>query len=409
MIFFKKFYDITDTDTGGGDTAIAEKTETKEAPISFAAEMAKSGSRATNGNEAAKPIVNTENKEETKTDIKATPDATSNEPLPTAKATTESPAKTEPAKATPPPIAEVPKQAQSWQEVLKSQPNEVFKELGFDDESVDILNEIKDYKDKGFFKQFLTALKDGNANEYVKEWNTDYSKMSAEEVMRHQLQAEYPKAKPAALNALYEDEIVNKYNLDSEDEDLSAKGRLLLEAKADKYRDTLIANQQTKLAPRPPEAKAPPVDNSAAEQAQEYEAYKNKISSDPYYKDLNASNEIVLGKGENKVTLPVAAQELSDLVLDYGKFSKALWKRDENDNLVPDVEKQILVAAVAKYGKDFLIDIAKKYKSLGGKAVAESIENAKQPNTPIVPHNLVIASNLAEGMAKGGMKVTGAM
>jgi len=422
MIFLKKFYEPNEADAGGGaETAIAEKVETQtkegEKPLSFAEAMASKGARTNNNdNKVEKPVVNTEKKEEPK------PAEGSNEKVETTATTTEAEKakpesltqKVEETLATKPPIAEQPKPIQSLQEVLKSQqPNVVLKELGFDDETVEILNEVKDYKDKAFFKGFLQSLKDGNANDYLKEWTTDYSKMSPEDVMRHQLRAEYPKASDKALNALYEDEIVNKYNLDSEDDDLKEKGQLLLEAKADRYRDTLIANQSTKLAPKPPEPKAEiAVDNSAAEEAaKEFEAYKNKISSDPYYKSLTTSNEIVLGKGKDEFKYPVAADELSDLLFDSEKWSKSLLKPTEDGSatFVPDVEKQMLIAAVAKYGKDFLTKIAQHYKSLGGKAAIEPIDNAKPVNQNTPSNTEYKPNSLVEGMAKGGVKVTGMM
>lgn len=428
-MFIKKFYSPDGADAAGGDTdtaVIDTKPETvaevKEKPLSFAEQMAKGGSKVTGDTpqktdkKVETPIVNTEIKEEPKLPAKDVPPVETTTELQDAetKAKPEPQAqKPEETLATKPPIAEQPKPTQSLQEVLKSQqPNDVLKELGFDDKMVEIINELKDYDKKDFFSQFLKALKGGNANDYVKEWNTDYSKMSAEDVMRHQLRVEYPKASEKALNALYEDEVTNKYNLNSEDDELSEKGKLLLEAKADKYRDSLIENQKLKLAPTPPEPKAPVVDNSAAEKAQqEVEAYKNKITTDPYFKDLNASNEIVLGKGKDEFKYPVDATELSDLLFDGEKWSKSLLKPTEDGSatFVPDVKKQMLIAAVAKYGEDFFDKYAKHYKSLGGKAAIEPLNNAKPPDTQNVSLTEVKPQNLAEGMAKGGVKVTAAM
>ena len=419
-MFIRKFYDIAVADSGGGGEAEvleapAETKEVKEIKVpTFAEAMAKNGNRTNKiDSQPTKAIVNTEKKEEPKKEAEVTPAETATELQTQEKAKPESQSQeVEKTLATKPPIAEQPKQTQSLQEVLKSQqPNVVLKELGFDDETVEILNDVKDYKDKAFFKGFLKSLKDGNANDYLKEWTTDYSKMSPEDVMRHQLQAEYPKASPKALNALYEDEIVNKYNLDSSDTDLSEKGRLLLEAKADRYRDTLIANQTSKLAPKPPEPKAEVVDNSAAEAAKEFEAYKTKISSDPYYKDISASNEIVLGKGKDEYKYHVDANELSDLLFDSEKWSKSLLKPTEDGSatFVPDVKKQMLIAAVAKYGEDFFDKHAKFYKSLGGKAAIEPLDNAKPPDTQNVSNTEAQPNSLVEGMAKGGRRVTGAM
>ncbi len=431
MFTLRKFYNAGVADAGGGaETEVLDKPEVKDAAVieekkeekpSLVEAMAKGGTRILNGEQiktdkkGETPIVNTEKKEEPKltaTEEKQVETTAPTDAAPEAKPETPKQEVKE-TLAEKLPIAEQSKPLEkSLQEVLKSQqPDNVLKELGFDDEMVDIINDVKDYKDKKFFKGFLQSLKDGNANEYLREWNTDYSKMSAEDVMRHQLRLEYPKASEKALDALYEDEIVNRYNLDSDDTVLSEKGKLLLEAKADKYRDSLIENQQSKLAPKPPEPKTPVVDNTAAEKAQqEFEAYKNKISSDPYYKELTTSNEFVLGKGADKFTYPVNSKELSDVIFDGEQWSKSLLKpaEDGSKEFVPDVEKQLLIGIVAKYGTNFLDEIAKHFKSRGGKAVTDSIENARVKENQTLSNTEAKSESLAEEMGKKGRLVTGA-
>lgn len=90
------------------------------------------------------------------------------------------------------------------QEVLKSQqPDAVLKALGLSDKEIGLLNELKGFDKVDYFANFVREWKaNGNVNGYLKELTTDYGKMSAEDLMRHQLQAEYPKATPQQLEAL---------------------------------------------------------------------------------------------------------------------------------------------------------------------------------------------------------------
>ena len=134
-----------------------------------------------------------------------------------------------------PPIEETKKTDLNWQEVLRNQqPDTVLKELGFDDKMVSFLKDTKELDPKmiNFFHHWKV---NGNINEYLKELNTDYENMTSEEVMRHQLRREYPKASEKALNALYKKEIVEAYKLDPDNytEEEVEMGKLLLEAKAD--------------------------------------------------------------------------------------------------------------------------------------------------------------------------------
>lgn len=396
-----KFYDAAVAEVSGGNAepVVAEQpvketiaTETKnEAPKIEASKARKvnAGELTSTKKDSTveKPIVNTEKKEEPKLPAQEQQkvETTAQTPEAETKANPE-PQKQEVEKtlATSPQIVEAPKPTQSLQEVLKGQqPDNVLKELGFDDDKVKFISKLKDLDPK--MVAFLNVWENkGDVEGYLKEMATDYSKMSPEDVMRHQLREEYPKATDQQLNALYKKKIVEAYNLDSEDEDLAAEGKMLLDAESDKFRDKFAARQQEKLLPKAPEPKAEVVDNSAAEaQQKETEAYKNKISSDQFYKDLTTSNEIILGKGEDKFKYPINSKELSDMMFDGDLWAKSLLKpaEDGSATFVPDVEKQILIAAVAKYGKDIFTKMSQHYKSLGGKAAIEPIENAKQTTT----------------------------
>ena len=75
---------------------------------------------------------------------------------------------------------------------------------------------------------------------------------------------------------------------------------------------------------------------------------------------------------------------------------------DGSKTFNPKAEHQMLVAAVAKYGKQFLNEYAKHYKSLGGKSAIAPIDNAKEVDTTVTSTPEAAPKNAAEAMARGG-------
>lgn len=301
-------------------------------------------------------------------------------------------------------VAEPAKQP-TLQEVLKSQqPDTVLKALGLSDKEVAFLNELKGFENIDYFSRFVSEWKaNGNVNGFLKELTTDYTKMSAEDVMRHQIQLDYPKATPQQIEALYKKEVVKAYSLDSDDEDEVNEGKALLEAKADKYRDTLIEKQKGYLMPAVPEKQPAQPDPQVIAQQQEFERISNEIKNDPYTRNVIQSNKIELGEG---FSYPINSAEVIDLVINGDSSGELMFNKTVDANgsetYTPKVEHQILVACVQKYGKSFLDAYAAHYKSLGGKLVTDPIENAKQPDGTSAAPAENIPTSIAGLMAKQG-------
>lgn len=310
--------------------------------------------------------------------------------------------------------AEIPEQiekdsdkVQDWQTTIKNQqPDEVLKALGFDSKVAEFLKELKDVDPKvvGLLNHYKNG---GDLKEYLNEVSKDFSSMAAEDVMRHQLRLDYPKATDAQLEALYKKEIVEKYNLNSYDEDEQNEGKLLLEAKADKYREDLAKMQADKIIPA--------FDNSKAEQerlAQEKanEEYSkmivNSFNENPYTKEVLSKNAITIGEGDDKFSFPVDAKEVADIALYGDKTGELMFEKTKDSNgqeiYTPKSQHQLLVATVNKYGEKFITELAKHYKSLGSKAAIAPIDNAR----PVENRNASSASpeptTLAGAMAKYG-------
>ena len=279
----RKFYDMEAPDAASG---VPEQQQTENAQPSIAELMARHGTKSIGSDEGIpEPIsVSKQNSKE----------AEAEDESPVAPTKGETKAEAEPDKAKEEKESEVPEQIekdsddiQDWQTTIKNQqPEEVLKALGFDSKVAEFLKELKDVDPKvvGLLNHYKNG---GDLKEYLNEMSKDFSSMSAEDVMRHQLRLDYPKATDAQLEVLYKKEIVEKYNLNSYDEDEQNEGKLLLEAKADKYREDLAKMQADKVIPA--------FDNSKddqerlAEQKANEEHIKlivNSFNENPYTKDV---------------------------------------------------------------------------------------------------------------------------
>ena len=421
MVYIKKFYDVAIGEPAGGETATLEQqpnTEVKEtiAPKeSIAAIMAKQGVKTTNDSPAKQPIVNKEKKEAPVEAKNEKVETTTTSKAETAKP--ESQSQTEKTEVTESkPIAQTVATEKSLQEVLKSQqPNDVLKELGYDDKTVQFFNKLGKFEKRDFFFNLLNEWENkGDLKSYLSELTTDYSKMTPEEVMRHQLSEDYSTNDQKTLDALFKNKIIKAYNLDSDDPEEVEEGKLLLNAEANKYRPTLMQRQQSKLFPPVPEPPPPVVDNSAKEAEKSFEAYKSTVLTDPYFQKIAEKKQITIGKGENKFNMSVDPDAIKNVLFDTDKWTETQFDKEKNGDgtfkFTPKVQNQILTAAFALNPQKFLDDYAQHYISIGGEKAIAPIQNASNPASITIPNNVVIdKSNPAAAMAKAGRKVSGGM
>jgi len=401
MNFLKKFLDADVIDQ------VSPATQTPN----IAELMAKHGVQNSSENMVATPIsLNTENQEKPETQQSGSEVATTNEAVSAEKVNQE----------TPTPIVneptvsqkEIQQVQQDWKEVLKSQqPDTVLKELGFSENVVNFVKELKDVDPK--MLAFLSTWQNnGDVTGYLKELTTDYSKMPAEEVMRHQLRQEYPKATQQQLEILFQKNIVHAFGLNSEDPDEQETSRQLLEAEADRHRDKMIANQQQYLLPTPQPKVAAPVDNSAEieaqQQKQRYDNYKNQINNSSLTVDLFKNKALQIGEGEEKYSYKVDKPEaLTNILFDSEAWANSFFdiqmKPDGSKEYIPNVEKQLFVAAALADYKGLINSLGLHFKSLGGKTVTDHIDNASENTGNVTPTAAAPAyKSIAELMAKQG-------
>lgn len=183
------------------------------------------------------------------------PNTDSGEPPATEPGTPATPQSTPPGATTPassePPKSEPPAAPPTEEEQLKA--------LGYDEQFIAI---AKQYK------------ADGNINRYVQAASTDYSKMSPEQILRIDLQRQYPGATAEQLDLLYDTEVKGKYKLDPDvyppDGKDAQAGALKMKLDADSLRAKLIQeNEGLKLPSRDLQAEAQQRQAEVERQAQE--------------------------------------------------------------------------------------------------------------------------------------------
>lgn len=397
FLLFRKFFDINAPESG-----------TASAAPSLASLMATQGVFNTTENPVAAPINTTENTDPPAPASEANP-ATGT--APTAETgQTETPKPTEVKKEEP--QKEEPKTV-NWQEVLKSQqPDTILKELGFDEKTVNFLKGKKGLDEK--MLNFLThwETNNGDVTKYLQELSTDYTKMPATEVMRHQLRKEYPKATEKQIDALYKKQVLDNYKIDPNlyTEEEVAEGQLLLDAVADKHREQFVSEQQQFLIPQPsPKEEGPDLELQEAKQL--YDSYQQTFNNHSAVKDLLSNKILSIGEGDEKYNFQVPfADEVVNNILDTMAtyISVGRLTKENIAQLPPDfIENEILTRAFSKNPKAFLTAMADHYKTIGGKKAIEPIENAKPPVSGEPAKAEATNLSPAQAMAKGGRITSG--
>lgn len=378
---------------------------TPSAPTNVYEAMAQFGRHSDQGQTAETPSSNTEPTADAPAEAAPVIDAPSATPAPEAQATPAVPSATEePTVAVPAPIDAPAPEVPSWQEVLRNQqPHDVLKELGYDDSTVAFVKELKEVDPKmiAFFQHWKEN--NGDVSAYVKELSTDYKAMSAEDVMRHQLQREFPEANERTLDLLFQKR-VREYNLDSDDAEEAEDGRLLLEAETQKYRKELIAEQEKKLFPKPPQKEEPSVDPALKAAEETFGAYKQKVDASPAAKTLLQNGKIELGDYGFNYPLQNAegiVKNLTDVLQTYISVGKMT---PENIGQFSEdfIQDQLLIGAFSQNPRAFLKEFSQHLKSLGEKEVINTIDNAKLPDNSTPAPSEPQPKTAAEAMARFG-------
>jgi len=407
MKFLKKLYNAEAVETPAAAPEVTPEP-IKETP-SIASLMAKQGVMNSNEGMVATPISIDRRTEETQTTKVEAPvePTTAETKVEETKVETPSPVEKVEAKQEPQKEAVNAKSEVNWQDALKGQqPEAVLKQLGFNERQAEFIAGLKDVDEKVL--NLLDSYKKGEYMDYLKLSSIDFEKMPAEELMRHHLRKEYPKASEEQLDALYEKEVIEKYNLDSEDETTRNKGLLLIEAIADKYRDGFVEEKNKFLLP-PYQEKAAENVQETPEQLEAKRQVEQLVSSfkdDNYTKQVLKSGMISIGEGEEAFNFSVNGEELVDLVLNGDITGELTYEKVPGESGAESYRAKakhaLLVASINKYGDKILTELAKHYKSLGAKATLDPIDNASSVKPAHSAESEKAPTTVAEHMAKSG-------
>lgn len=358
--------------------------------IDIAAIMAKSGAKTDADSTAVAPEIIIEESQPTEVSlaakaVEASPGgSTETVAKPETQTRVEVPAPSQKQEAQPSPVTD-------WKaELKKADKAEILRELGYDDKMI------------GFYNKWST---DGNISEYVKAVSMDYSKMSPEQLMRYQLSEDFPEFTPEELEELYTAKVTEAFKLDPEvnTEAEIKRGKLLLTAETKKIREGLIQRQKEYILSAKPPAPAPDERAIQAQQQEsEQKAYMDRfntaITGHEATKNLLANKTLKVGEGENAFNYGVTdPQQLITILQSPQEYVKHVFAADDS----PIVDKQLLIAAVARDGNAFVNELIKYGRSLGAKSAVEEIENAKKPEP--AASKAEVALTPAQALAKNGV------
>lgn len=337
-------------------------------PVSIAAQMASAGRMSNSNTPAPEPVA--------KPEPAATP---SPEPAP---------APAEPATQPAAPKVDTPPAQPSQQtltEFLKShKPDTILKELGYDDKVIGFISDAKGIDDK--MLSFLNDWKSGaDLKPRLEALTTDFSKMSAEDVMKYQLRQQNPELNGQDFERLFQRRVLDRYKIDAAlyTEQEVADGRVDLSIDSKPVREALTTWQQGVLLPKAPEPQAA-VASPQVDQAQQVEAFRTQLGSTKIVQDLLQTKILPIGEGADVFNMGVTEPSQIIEIL----ASPEAWAANFYDKIVQpngeithqlNTKKLILTGAIAKDPIGFINNLGKHFKALGAQAVNAVIENASPP------------------------------
>lgn len=282
-----------------------------------------------------------------------------------------------------------------WKQVLKGKPEtEVLKELGYDDKLIGLLNRWKNGE---------------SVADYLKAASIDYSKISPEEVMRYSLREEYGDLSDEDFEELYRMKVTEAFKIDSDmyTEQEVKRGKILLNAEAKRAREQLIKKQQEFILSKPTAAQGASQEELEQQQREQQAAaikeYREKIEATPTVMEFAKNKSIKIGEGEDAFNFTMPEPEsILNLLFDGEAYRAKLANADGT----PNIQKHILMAAIAEDDQKLLDEFAKHHRTLGMKKAIEPIENAVPPSGTPSKGEAVI-TDPAAALARGGTIVSG--
>jgi hypothetical protein len=222
----------------------------------------------------------------------------------------------------------------------------------------------------------------GTLQPFLRATEVDYTEMTDLEVLKVKFDTENYDLSPKARQKLFDKEL-EKYGLDSYDEEDKEVGEALLKRDAQKLRKTFIEEQQQFLnnVQSPQASTGPSQEELAAQQEQSRKIISEGVSS------VIKDNIIKVGANGEGINYQIQnPNDVVDYALDSNKFLSIFAK----DGSV-DWDKWTKTVAFAQNPTQFISELIKHGKSLGRKAMESELKNVVPPtiNKTVVESNSI--------------------
>ncbi len=222
----------------------------------------------------------------------------------------------------------------------------------------------------------------GTLHPFLRATEVDYTEMTDLEVLKVKFDTENADLSPKARQKLFDKEL-EKYGLDSYDEEDKEVGEALLKRDAQKLRKTFIEEQQQFLnnVQSPQASTGPSQEELAAQQEQSRKIISEGVSS------VIKDNIIKVGANGEGINYQIQnPNDVVDYALDSNKFLSIFAK----DGSV-DWDKWTKTVAFAQNPTQFISELIKHGKSLGRKAMESELKNVVPPtiNKTVVESNSI--------------------
>ncbi len=234
---------------------------------------------------------------------------------------------------------------------------------------------IAEYKFKDDFIKKAVDYYDtyGNLTPFLEATSKDYDAMADVDLLRANFDKENFDLSEKARNRLFEKEL-EKYNLDSYDEDDTEVGNALLKRDAGKLRKTLKEEQQQFIQSIQPQGQGQQEQQPSQEQLEAQQAESRKIIQGGISGVVKNNLIKVEANGEGINYQIGDTTKVVDYALDSSKFLSTFAK----DGQV-DWDKWTKVVAFAENPTQFISELIKHGKSLGRKMMEAELKNVTPP------------------------------
>jgi len=243
--------------------------------------------------------------------------------------------------------------------------------------------------------------KTGDFTAYIEAKSIDYTALTDEEIMKRDLKSQYASLSDKAFDALYKEQVLDKFKLDAElhGADATEVGREFLKIEAEAKRKKLIEKQNAFKAPERVEDASELEAQAAQEQA--IAAFKESTLNNAATKSLLEGKIVPIKVGDVDVNYEVVdPNSMVEMTLDNNKFFSLFRKADNTIDY--DLWYETIAYAQSKgLVKKTLFD---KGKAEGRDEITKEIKNPTDPKggDPSTEGTGDFTTGLLEAFAKRG-------